>query len=76
MLRGAIGMKFRLDRVVRGLPLLDAYPSLFGGRRPAFEEWLAHPEPSFWADANVAEAAGAMEVPVSLTLGWWDLSVN
>ncbi|MCO8273318.1 CocE/NonD family hydrolase [Actinoplanes sp. TRM 88003] len=76
MLRGAIGMKFRLSRAVLGLPLLDAYPSLFGGRRPAFEEWLAHSERSYWAGANVAEAAGTMEVPVSLALGWWDLSIN
>jgi uncharacterized protein len=76
MLRGAIGMKFRLPGAVLGLPLLDAYPSLFGGRRPALEEWLAHPTPEHWAEANMADAAGAMEVPVSLTLGWWDLSIN
>ena len=73
-LRTVIRMRFRLRRAILGLPLLDAYPLVFGGRRPAFEEWLTHPSPDFWREANMAEVAGAMEVPVSLTLGWWDLS--
>ena len=74
LLRGAIRMRLRLRRVIHELPLLDAYPSLFGGRRPAFEGWLEHPEPEFWRAADRSAAAGAMEVPVSLCTGWWDLS--
>ncbi|MCY1139849.1 CocE/NonD family hydrolase [Actinoplanes sp. Pm04-4] len=73
-LRAAMRLRLRLRRATLGLPLLDAYPSAFGGRRPALEEWLAHPSPDHWTEGNMAEAAGAMEVPVSLTLGWWDLS--
>ncbi|WP_250007356.1 CocE/NonD family hydrolase [Actinoplanes sp. M2I2] len=74
LLRGALRMKLRLRRAVTGLPLLDAYPSAIGGRRPALEEWLAHPEEAYWKDANMVETAGTLPVPVSLTLGWWDLS--
>ncbi|WP_127501809.1 CocE/NonD family hydrolase [Actinoplanes solisilvae] len=73
MLRGALRMRFRLAKATLGLPLLDAYPSAIGGRRPAFEEWLAHPEPEFWHDTDLTTVAGAMEVPTSLCTGWWDL---
>ncbi|WP_250033234.1 CocE/NonD family hydrolase [Paractinoplanes maris] len=76
LLIGALRLKYRLQRAIRGLPLLDAYPSAFGGRRPQFEEWLTHPTPEFWEGASMSAAAGAMEVPVSLLLGWWDLTLN
>ncbi|MFF5079302.1 CocE/NonD family hydrolase [Actinoplanes sp. NPDC000266] len=76
LLRAALRLKFRLRRATHDLPLLDAYPRVLGGRRPAFEEWLAHPEPEFWRDTDMTEVAGAMEVPVSLCTGWWDLSIG
>ncbi|MEV4349797.1 CocE/NonD family hydrolase [Actinoplanes sp. NPDC049596] len=76
LLRGALRLQFGLRRATRGLPLLDAYPRVFGGRRPAFEEWLAHPEPEFWREIDLTEVAGAIEVPVSLCTGWWDLSAD
>jgi len=73
MLRGTLRMMFRLRKASFGLPLLDAYPSVVGGRRPAFEEWLVHPEPEFWRDTDLTTVAGAMAVPTSLCTGWWDL---
>ncbi|MFG1991727.1 CocE/NonD family hydrolase [Actinoplanes sp. NPDC048988] len=76
LLRAALRLKFRLRQATHDVPLIDAYPRVLGGRRPAFEEWLAHPEPEFWRDADMTEAAGAMEVPVSLSTGWWDLSID
>ncbi|GID26239.1 CocE/NonD family hydrolase [Paractinoplanes brasiliensis] len=74
MLRGALRLKFRLRKATHGVPLLDVYPSAIGGRRPALEEWLTHPEPEFWREIDLAAVAGAMEVPTSLLTGWWDLS--
>ena len=73
-LRGAIRLRLNLRRALREVPFLDAYPPLYGGRRQALEDWLAHPEPEFWRASDVREAAGAMDVPVSLCTGWWDLS--
>ncbi|MBL7254135.1 CocE/NonD family hydrolase [Paractinoplanes lichenicola] len=74
MLCGALRLKFRMRRATEGLPLLDAYPSAIGGRRPALEEWLTHPEPGHWAETDLVRVAGAMDVPTSLLTGWWDLS--
>jgi putative CocE/NonD family hydrolase len=67
-------MRRYLRRAIGKVPLLDAYPAVFGGRRPAFEEWLAHPEPEFWADGDLMPVADKLTVPVSLCTGWWDLA--
>ena len=69
-------MQRHFRRVIGNAPLLDAYPAVFGGRRPAFEEWLAHPEPEFWADGDLMPAADKLAVPVSLCTGWWDLAAD
>ncbi|GAB2618666.1 putative peptidase S15 [Paractinoplanes abujensis] len=74
MLRGALRMRRRMSRATLGLPLLDAYPSAIGGRRPALEEWLDHPEPEFWQDVDMTKVTAAMDVPTSLLTGWWDLA--
>ncbi|MBM2622907.1 CocE/NonD family hydrolase [Actinoplanes sp. LDG1-06] len=71
---GPLRMRFRMRQITLGRPLLDAYPSAYGGRRPAFEEWLAHPERDHWRETELVKVAGAMEVPTSLLTGWWDLS--
>jgi uncharacterized protein len=65
----------KLRGVIAGVPLLDAYPSLFGGRRPAFEEWLASPSPddAAWKGADLSALADTCAVPASLSTGWWDL---
>jgi putative CocE/NonD family hydrolase len=67
-------MQRHLRRAIGTAPLLDAYPAVYGGRRPAFEEWLAHPEPEFWADGDHMPVADKLAVPVSLCTGWWDLA--
>jgi uncharacterized protein len=69
-IRAVIRMQRNLKKAIRRVPLLDAYPPVFGGRRPALEEWLAHPEPEFYADAAITADPG---IPVSLCTGWWDL---
>jgi putative CocE/NonD family hydrolase len=70
-IRAIIRMRRTLKRVTSEVPLLDVYPSIFGGRRPAFEEWLAHPEPEYWPDGKVD-----LDIPVSLCTGWWDLATD
>jgi putative CocE/NonD family hydrolase len=67
-------MQRHLRRAIGSVPLLDAYPAVFGGRRPAFEQWLAHPEPEFWADSDLMPVVDKLAVPVSLCTGWWDLA--
>ncbi|MFI5895840.1 CocE/NonD family hydrolase [Actinoplanes sp. NPDC051513] len=67
-------MQRHLKRVITQVPLLDVYPAVFGGRRPAFEEWIAHPEPEHWADSDLMPVADKLAVPVSLCTGWWDLA--
>lgn len=67
-------LRRHLARVISGVPLLDVYPAVYGGRRPAFEEWLAHPEESYWADGDLMPVADKLAVPVSLCTGWWDLA--
>ncbi|MBU2662772.1 CocE/NonD family hydrolase [Actinoplanes bogorensis] len=71
-----VRMQFRLRHATHAVPLLDAYPSVYGGRRPSVEEWIAHPEPEYWRDATLNTVAGGMEVPTSLLTGWWDLCPN
>ncbi|MFD0521025.1 CocE/NonD family hydrolase [Paractinoplanes durhamensis] len=63
-----------LKRAVRGVPLLDVYPQVYGGRRPILEQWLEHPEPEFWHASDLTPLADKLAVPVSLSTGWWDLS--
>jgi hypothetical protein len=75
-IRAIIRMQRTLKKAIRRVPLLDAYPPVFGGRRPALEEWLAHPEPEFWAEASVVHVADRLEIPVSLCTGWWDLGTD
>jgi putative CocE/NonD family hydrolase len=67
-------MQLTFKRAIGRVPLLDVYPVVFGGRRPAFEEWLAHPEPEFWADGDLRPVADKLAVPVSLCTGWFDLA--
>ncbi|WP_433295756.1 CocE/NonD family hydrolase [Actinoplanes sp. CA-030573] len=67
-------MQRNWKKAVGRVPLLDAYPAVFGGRRPAFEECLAHPEPDHWADGDLMPVADKLAVPVSLCTGWWDLA--
>jgi uncharacterized protein len=62
-----------MKRAIARVPLLDSYPSIFGGRRPAFEEWLTHPEAEYWAEGSLTHVADRLDVPVSLCTGWWDL---
>ncbi|GAA0453480.1 hydrolase [Paractinoplanes deccanensis] len=69
LLRGIVRLRLGLRKATHDLPLLDAYPPAFGGRRPAFEEWLTHPEPEWWRATAVADPP----VPTSLCTGWWDL---
>ena len=68
-IRAMVRIQRNLKRVISRVPLLDVYPSLFGGRRPALEEWLAHPEPEYWPAPDVD-----LDLPVSLCTGWWDLA--
>ena len=69
-------MRLTLGRAIRRVPLLDAYPRIFGGRRPAFEEWLAHPAAGdpYWKEFDLSSVADTLDVPVSLCTGWWDLA--
>ncbi len=64
----------RMTLRLRGVPLFDAYPSLFGGRRQAFEDWLSHPaaDDPFWAGSDYS-AVDTFPAAVSLSTGWWDL---
>ncbi|MGX6606857.1 CocE/NonD family hydrolase [Micromonosporaceae bacterium Da 78-11] len=76
MLKAVVRMQVTLKRALRQVPLLDAYPRVFGGRRPAFEDWLAHPDADdpFWKQADLSGLADTLAVPVSLCTGWWDLA--
>ena len=76
LVRAMLRMRLRFARAIREVPLLDAYPKVFGGRRPAFEEWLAHPDADdpYWKDADLTGVADTLAVPVSLCTGWWDLA--
>jgi uncharacterized protein len=76
LFRAIVRMRLTLRRAIGRAPLLDAYPSIFGGRRPAFEEWIAHPEPEFWTEADLRSTSDTLAVPVSLCTGWWDLSTE
>jgi uncharacterized protein len=74
--KAILRMARTLKRAIRAVPLLDAYPRIFGGRRPAFEDWLNHPEADFWRSGELMETADKLAVPVSLTTGWWDLATG
>ncbi|MET0426549.1 MAG: CocE/NonD family hydrolase, partial [Actinoplanes sp.] len=76
LFRAILRMRVTFQRAINRAPLLDAYPSIFGGRRPAFEEWVAHPEPEFWAESDLRSTSDTLTVPVSLCTGWWDLSTE
>ncbi len=70
--KGVLRMQHHLKRVSTGVPLFEVYPSMFGGRRPALEEWLANPDPDDppWKGAALTDTP---DLPVSLCTGWWDL---
>ena len=72
--RAILRMTRTLKRAIRTVPLFDAYPRIYGGRRPAFEDWLNHPEPEFWQSGELMDLADKLAVPVSLNTGWWDLA--
>jgi putative CocE/NonD family hydrolase len=75
LVKAVLRLSLRLRRVLTGVPLFDVYPSLFGGRRPAFEEWLSSPEPddAAWKGTDLSGLADTCAVPASLSTGWWDL---
>jgi putative CocE/NonD family hydrolase len=72
--RAILRLRRQLNRVTRGVPLLDVYPRAYGGRRPILEQWLGHPEKEFWHSSDLTPLADKLAVPVSLSTGWWDLS--
>ena len=60
------------------VPLIDAYPRVYGERRPAFEGWLAHPgrDDPYWAGTDLGPATDGLTVPVSLATGWHDITLD
>ncbi|GIE84558.1 CocE/NonD family hydrolase [Actinoplanes regularis] len=77
-LGAVVRMQMRLSGMLRRVPVIETYPTLFGGPRPEFENWLTSPSPDdpYWADADVGPAAAALPVPVSLCTGWHDLAAD
>jgi predicted acyl esterase len=77
-LRAAMKMQLRLRKMLRRVPLVDAYPSLFDGRRPAIEKGMTSPSAGdpFWAGTDTGPAGAALPIPVSLSTGWHDLGTD
>ena len=73
-----VRLQRNLKRVLRGVPLLESYPAAFGGRRPAFEDWLTHPgvDDAYWKGFDLGAGADSLSVPTSLATGWWDISMD
>jgi len=67
----------RYRRVVRTLPLIDAYPPAFGGRVGYFEDWISHPEPGdpYWAPRRATVSPERIP-PASLLTGWSDVCLD
>ena len=67
-----------LRRVLRRVPLLESYRAAFGGRRPAFEDWLTHPgvDDAYWKGSDFSGSAASLGVPTSLATGWWDITMD
>jgi uncharacterized protein len=77
-LGAVVRMQLRLRGTLRRVPLGEAYPSLYGGRHPEFENWLNNPsaDDPHWAGAGTGPAAAALPIPVSLATGWHDLATD
>ncbi|WP_045744260.1 CocE/NonD family hydrolase [Actinoplanes rectilineatus] len=82
MFRDNVRLLIRLQRhwkkAVFGLPLIEAYRTAMGGRRPEFEAWLTSPEPDddYWRGADLTAAARTLPVPLSLSTGWHDFTTG
>jgi putative CocE/NonD family hydrolase len=76
--RAILRLQRHLRYVLRAVPLIDVYPRAFGGPRPAFEDWLTHPDAddAYWTGSDLGSAADGLAVPVSLATGWWDLTLD
>ena len=66
-----------IRRVERTLPLVDAYPAVFGRRVEFLERWLDHPAPGdpFWASRRAVADPGRVP-PTSLLTGWTDVCLD
>ena len=76
--RAILRLRRHLTHVLRAVPLIDVYPRAFGGRRPAFEDWLTHPDAddAYWKERDLGAGADSLAVPASLATGWWDLTLD
>ncbi|WP_436527413.1 CocE/NonD family hydrolase [Actinoplanes sp. HUAS TT8] len=79
--RASLGAMARMQMHLRGtlrrVPLIDAYPSLFGGRRrPDLESVISSPsaDDPYWAGADKTDFGATLPIPVSLSTGWHDLA--
>jgi putative CocE/NonD family hydrolase len=76
--RAMLRLRRRQRKVVRSLPLIDAYPAALGGRAGMFEQWLTNPDPAgpYWSGLDLGAATARLAVPVSLVSGWDDAQLD
>lgn len=78
LIRSGLRAQWRLRRVARQLPLIDAYPVALGRRVSHLDEWLTNPGRAdpYWASLETGADHPVPSVPASLLTGWWDACLD
>lgn len=60
------------DKAIRHLPLMEA-DNAIGEDIPAYNDWIAHPQPSpYWERINVDNQVSQITAPALIIDGWYD----
>lgn len=74
-LRQLYAVRRTLPAAFGHLPLREADALAFGEQKAFYQEWLEHTEPGdpYWERRDFSRTVGAVEAPVSLVSGWYDI---
>jgi putative CocE/NonD family hydrolase len=77
-IRAGLRLQRHLRRIVRSLPLIDAYVPGVGERSPVIEQSLTKTDRDdpYWAGKDIGAVAERLNVPTSLVAGWYDVNLD
>ena len=77
-LKAGLRLQRHLARVVRSLPIIDAYVPAVGRRVSVIEDSLRQTkrDDPYWAGKDIGAVAEHLTVPTSIVAGWFDVNLD